>query len=466
MRRLVEDGRPRAGRRPRRAARRGPPAAGQEALEDEPGRRRGPLTTRRTTSAAGPGHRGHLVAGIDGGPTNRPPGSEIAGVPGVGDERDVVALAEHLEHLGGPRRLGVLVGHGQAGAADPGVLQEAAGAAGVLAADEGGVAERLDRPRRQVAEVADRASRRGPAGRRRPSDRTPAHGRRPASPSRSSTSSPIDRAQRSNTPAWASITHAASGRGGPMRCRAMRTALIDGAVGDPRTRRRGGSACRSCAPGGHGYSTNAPSGYAGGSAHVGGSASRRAPPRPRPGRPRRSPAGRSREDGRGTGTPTREMPRIGTQERPAARLRGQGAPYMGGTTSDRPPRPSGGSSGWKRARREGAPEGGPEVPDDRGRVHRRLQRPPARRRGPRRLRPRRSRARHDQLDRHQRGGGHARRDRRVHRRRPRARAGAVGLQPGRRPHAAGLRQGCAGSASRSRPSSPRRTSRRRTPPKP
>ena len=51
------------------------------------------------------------------------------------------------------------------------------------------------------------------------------------------------------------------------------------------------------------------------------------------------------------------------------------------------------------------------------------------------------RPRHDHVDRHRRGRGDARRRRRVHRRRPRPGAGAVAVQPDGRPHAAGQRQG-------------------------
>ena len=59
--------------------------------------------------------------------------------------------------------------------------------------------------------------------------------------------------------------------------------------------------------------------------------------------------------------------------------------------------------GWKRARREGAPQGGPEVPDHRRGVRRRLRRSTARRCRARRVRPVADRPRHDQLDRHRRG---------------------------------------------------------------
>ena len=87
---------------------------------------------------------------------------------------------------------------------------------------ERGAGERLDGPRRQVAEVADR---RGDQHQRpRPAL---SHRRRPlgVGPSRSSTTSPIDRPHRSNAPASASITHAAFGTGHPTRWRAMRTVL-------------------------------------------------------------------------------------------------------------------------------------------------------------------------------------------------------------------------------------------------
>ena len=82
-----------------------------------------------------------------------------------------------------------------AGAPDAGVLEQAAGPPGVLAADERRTGQRLDRPRRQVAEVADR--------------RADEHerARRPSAAQRSTTRRcPGTSPQRANAPASASIT--------------------------------------------------------------------------------------------------------------------------------------------------------------------------------------------------------------------------------------------------------------------
>ena len=77
--------------------------------------------------------------------------------------------SEQVEHLGDPRRLRVLVGDRHPHPADPGVGEQLAGAAGVLAADRRGACARFDGPRRQIAEVADRGAdedqRTGPDGR-------------------------------------------------------------------------------------------------------------------------------------------------------------------------------------------------------------------------------------------------------------------------------------------------------------
>ena len=197
-----------ARRRARPAARPAPrPDAGQEPLEHEP-RRREPADDEPRRHGRRAGHRRHVVAGVEHGPHQPLAGIADPRRAGVGHDRDVAAVAEHLEHLGDPRRLGVLVARPPGGRrAMPACCEQPPGAPRVLAADEGGRRRAPRRPRRQVAEVADRAWRRGRDGRARPLS----HRLRPSpsAPSRSSTTSPIDRPHRSNAPASASITHAA-----------------------------------------------------------------------------------------------------------------------------------------------------------------------------------------------------------------------------------------------------------------
>ena len=87
-------------------------------------------------------------------------------------------------------------------------------------------------------------------------------------------------------------------------------------------------------------------------------------------------------------------------------------------------------SGRQHSRKSGSSQGGPEVPHDRRRLRRRpARRAAARRRRPCHLRPLVRRPRPHHLDRHLRRDGDARRARRVHRRRPRPRAGAVRFNP-------------------------------------
>ena len=126
-----------------------------------------PLVTSAWTSGRRTRDRRHLVPGVEHGAGQPLAGVADAGRAGVGDDGHVTALAEHVEHLAEPGQLGVLVAHGQPGGADPGVLEQPAGPAGVLAADQPGPGERLDGPRREVAEVADRGGDEDEPARRR-----------------------------------------------------------------------------------------------------------------------------------------------------------------------------------------------------------------------------------------------------------------------------------------------------------
>ena len=142
--------------------------------------------------------------------------------------------------------LGVVVDDEQRPALDAGVLEQLAGAAGVLAGDDVGPRQRLDGPGREVAEVADGradqhergtappspdagADRVAVAPRRsmRPRPRSTARPRRagrahvvtPSSQPRTSSWSPGRRPQRASMPASPSIT-AGPSTGGSMRLRA------------------------------------------------------------------------------------------------------------------------------------------------------------------------------------------------------------------------------------------------------
>ena len=186
----------------------GPPGARQEPLEHE-ARRRQPARDERGDDRRRAGHRRDLVAGVERGAHEPLAGVADPGRAGVGDDGDVAAVAEHLEHLADARRLGVLVAHRQAAAATPACcssrpvrrvssqqIRVAVGAA----------------PRRRAA-----TGRRGcrSAWRRAPAGRRSATGLGRGASSRSSTTSPIVRPQRSNAPASASITHDASETGQP-----------------------------------------------------------------------------------------------------------------------------------------------------------------------------------------------------------------------------------------------------------
>ena len=150
-------GRSCAARRPaRRAARRGPPGPRQEALEDEAARRQ-PARHERGDHRRRPGHRRHLVAGVERGAHEPLAGVADAGRAGVGDDGDVAAVAEHVEHLadaGRPRCARCRPPGGRRGRRRAAAGGPCAGCPRSRSASAS--ASALDGPWRQVAEVADR----------------------------------------------------------------------------------------------------------------------------------------------------------------------------------------------------------------------------------------------------------------------------------------------------------------------
>ena len=185
--------------------------AGEEPLEHEPVGGE-PADRERHHRRAGAGDGAHVVAGVD-----RRPHDALAGVgdPGrarIADDRDVSPVREDPEDVGDPAELGVVVAHREPIGLHPRVLQQQAGAPGVLAADQPDVGEHVDRAGRQVGEVADRS---GDQPER-------AHDAEPsASFRRSSTSSPTCSPHRPNAPPSASITQLARHTGMPSRNRFM-----------------------------------------------------------------------------------------------------------------------------------------------------------------------------------------------------------------------------------------------------
>ena len=136
--------------------RRAPALAGQEPLEDEPGR------GQAAGDQGGDGGRraGHDLDGVT--VPGRSPDQALAwvgdpGHAGVGDHRDPLAPSQASRGRS-PTRLGSLwsLTDQQRPALTPGVLEQPAGPAGVLAATIVGPGQRLDGAGREVAEVADR----------------------------------------------------------------------------------------------------------------------------------------------------------------------------------------------------------------------------------------------------------------------------------------------------------------------
>ena len=70
----------------------------------------------------------------------------------------IATFLQQPQNLVDPRRLGVLVGHPEAYAADTYVGEQLAGVAGVFAADEGTCTQGLHGSGRHVAEVSDRGA--------------------------------------------------------------------------------------------------------------------------------------------------------------------------------------------------------------------------------------------------------------------------------------------------------------------
>ena len=68
-----------------------------------------------------------------------------AGRSRIGDDGDVSTARQDVEYVPDQAELGVLVAHGESGGANPGVLEETTGAAGVFAAHERSVGNGRDR---------------------------------------------------------------------------------------------------------------------------------------------------------------------------------------------------------------------------------------------------------------------------------------------------------------------------------
>ena len=141
----------------------------------------------------------------------------------------------------------------------PACVEQPAGAAGVLAADE---RLRRDRPRRPAARGRrgcrsvwrrGRAALRAACGRHGCTAVTVTGGH-----SRSSTTSPTCSPQRPNAPASASTTARAFHTGTPTRWRCIRIVFEDARRPRRGRRRRAGTACRSCGPSGSARSRTRP----------------------------------------------------------------------------------------------------------------------------------------------------------------------------------------------------------------
>ena len=147
VRRLVDHHGPRFGRDVGQTTRTFLARTRKKALEHV-ARRREPRDHERGHGCDRSGHGRHAEAGVE-----RRPHQSFAGVgdarrAGVGDERDVVAGEQCLEHVVDATQLGVLVAHREAGGSDAGVLEQPARPPGVLAAHE---RRRSRGPRRREA---------------------------------------------------------------------------------------------------------------------------------------------------------------------------------------------------------------------------------------------------------------------------------------------------------------------------
>jgi len=152
--RLVEDERPLLVDQLGQALAAGPGLAGQEALEHEAGRwqaggHQGGHGRRRT------GHHFDPEPVPGGGPHQALPRVTDARHTGVGHHRHPLAPGQAGQDLLHPLGLVVVVDHQQLPGPDAGVLEEAAGAAAVLAGHDVGLGQLLHGPGRQVPEVAD-----------------------------------------------------------------------------------------------------------------------------------------------------------------------------------------------------------------------------------------------------------------------------------------------------------------------
>ena len=155
VRRLVEDDRARlAGElgEPFGATR---PAAGEEPLE-HPTSGGQPADAERHHHRRGSGDGGDVESGIDRSAYQSLAGVADAGRTGVAADRDDRSLGEEADHIRHPVELGVLVHDDEPLGTDAMAVQQPAGAAGVLARDDVGVAKGGEGSLGEVAEIADR----------------------------------------------------------------------------------------------------------------------------------------------------------------------------------------------------------------------------------------------------------------------------------------------------------------------
>ncbi len=95
-------------------------------------------------TAAGPGTAETAKPASIAARARRSPGIGDPGRAGIGDDGDIPAGGEHVDHLADTCRLGVIVGDRQAFHAHPGVLEQPSGPARVLATDEPRRAQHLE----------------------------------------------------------------------------------------------------------------------------------------------------------------------------------------------------------------------------------------------------------------------------------------------------------------------------------
>ena len=114
-----------------------------------------PATASAASAADGPGAASMAWPASQAARTSLKPGIGNQRRAGVGHQRDRLAGGEPRQQLR-PRRGGVVLVVGRQRRGDAVMVEQPAGHAGVLAGDQVGGGQRLQRPQRDVAQVADR----------------------------------------------------------------------------------------------------------------------------------------------------------------------------------------------------------------------------------------------------------------------------------------------------------------------